>query len=215
MTATLSIPMNPSYGRTQDIPFVVTELDREERDLILRCQRGEKAAFEPIVTRYMRRAAAFALGWVGNRDDALDLSQEAFARAYRAIHRFDADRPFYPWFHRILRNLCINHIGRSRYKREIPLEDAIPVRSGTSSPQEDAERSELRKLVWEGIARVSEQDREILILREFQDLSYTEIADVLDIPKGTVMSRLHNARRRLRDRINEISRVPLAGSEEE
>ncbi|MEZ4648158.1 MAG: sigma-70 family RNA polymerase sigma factor [Candidatus Eisenbacteria bacterium] len=215
MTATLSIPMSPTYGRTQDISFVTTELDREERDLILRCQRGEKAAFEPIVTKYMRRAAAFALGWVGNRDDALDLSQEAFARAYRALGRFDADRPFYPWFHRILRNLCINHIGRSRYKREIPLEDAIPVRSGISSPQEDAERSELRKLVWEGIARVSEQDREILILREFQDLSYTEIADVLEIPKGTVMSRLHNARRRLRDRINEISRVPLAGPEEE
>ena len=217
MTATLSIPMNSNYRPSQEGTLGTRdlELDPEERELILRCQRGESVAFEPIVTRHMRRAASFALGWVGNRDDALDLSQEAFARAYRALRRFDADRPFYPWFHRILRNLCINHIGRSRYKREIPLEDAIPIRSGGASPQEIAERMELRELVWDGIARVSEQDREILILREFQDLTYAEIAEVLDIPKGTVMSRLHNARRRLRDRIAEISPVPITGTEED
>lgn len=217
MTATLTLPFEPAFRRTQERTVspreLEFELDLEERDLLVRCQRGERSAFEPIVSRYMRRAAAFALGWVGNREDALDLSQEAFARAYRALRRFDVDRPFYPWFHRILRNLCINHIGRSRHRREIPLEDALSLRSSAPSPQADARRAELRRIVWEGIARVSEQDREILVLREFQQLSYTEIAAVLEIPKGTVMSRLHNARRRLRERILEISPLPMAGTE--
>lgn len=205
MTVSVSIPVNPIAPRVNEVAIGLTPEDLEERSLILRCQRGDRTAFEPIVTRYMRRAAAFALGWVGNREDALDLSQEAFARAYRALRRFDPERPFYPWFHRILRNLCINHIGRARHRKELPLEDAIPVRSGVALPDEEAARDEIRRLVWEGIGRVSAQDREILVLREFQDLSYAEIAEVLEIPKGTVMSRLHNARRRLRDRIQELS----------
>lgn len=172
-----------------------------DRELILRCQQGERAAFEPIVTRYMRRAAAFALSWTGNRDDALDLSQEAFVRSYGAICRFDPNRPFYPWFHRILKNLCINHIGRARHRHEIPLEDTYPVRSSVPSPLEQAERSERKRMVWEGIHQLNDAEREILILREFQDLSYAEIAQILDIPKGTVMSRLHNARKRLREKL--------------
>ncbi len=102
---------------------ITTTIDAEERDLIVRCQQGDRLAFEPIVTRYMRRAAAFALGWTGNLDDALDLSQEAFVRAFKAIRRYDPERPFYPWLHRILRNLCINHLGRASRLHEVPLDD--------------------------------------------------------------------------------------------
>ncbi len=174
------------------------DLDADERALILRCQDGERDAFEPIVSRYMRRAAGFAMGWTGSRDDALDLSQEAFARAFRAIRRFDPDRPFYPWFHRILRNLCLNHLARASTRRETPLGDDAPLASPAPSPELLAERAELRALVWSAIRRLGENDREILVLREFQDLTYAEIAAVLDIPKGTVMSRLHHARARLR-----------------
>jgi len=185
---------------------VTTTLDLEERDLLVKCQRGDRMAFEPIVTRYMRRAAAFALGWTGNRDDALDLSQEAFARAFKAIGRFDTERPFYPWLHRILRNLCINHLGRASRLREVPLDDTRPYAGAEPGPDVMLDRSETRRMVWKAIRRLSEQDREILILREFQDLTYAEIAALLDIPRGTVMSRLHYARQRLRDRLE-----PLVG----
>jgi RNA polymerase sigma-70 factor (ECF subfamily) len=179
--------------------------EAEEREFILRCQHGDRTAFEPIVTHYMRRAAAFAFGWTGNREDALDLSQEAFARAFRAIDRFDAARPFYPWFQRILKNLCINYLGRASRAREVPFDDAAPVAARTPSPAERAERAELRRTVWEGIRRLSAQDREVLILREFQGLTYAELAAVLEIPKGTVMSRLHHARRRLREQLEMLS----------
>jgi RNA polymerase sigma-70 factor (ECF subfamily) len=173
----------------------------DERAWIERCQRGDRAAFEPLVQRYMRRAATFALGWAGNHEDALDLSQEAFARAFRSIRRFDPERPFYPWFHRILRNLCINHIGRARHSREMQMEEGMTVCAGDPSPAERAERAELNRQVRAAIERLQPQDREIIILREFQDQSYAEIAEILQIPKGTVMSRLHNARRRLRAEI--------------
>jgi len=194
--AEMSIPICPPGG---EVRVPIQEL--VDRDLILRCQGGDRAAFEPIVLRYMRRAAAFALGWTGNRDDALDLSQEAFARSYKAIRRFDPDRPFYPWFHRILKNLCINHIGRARNRHEVPLEETYPARSANPSPLEFTEGEERKRMVWEGICQLNELEREILILREFQDYSYSEIARVLDIPKGTVMSRLHNARKRLREKL--------------
>ena len=180
----------------ETVTIPLTELS--DRDLILRCQEGQRSAFEPLVTRYMRRASAFALGWTGNRDDALDLAQEAFARAFKAIDRFDTARPFYPWLHRILKNLCINRLGRARRLREVPLDDVYGMQSNTVSPAKEAERSELRRQVWEAIRKLGETDREILILREFQELTYSELAAVLDIPTGTVMSRLHHARKRLR-----------------
>ncbi|MFH1143291.1 MAG: sigma-70 family RNA polymerase sigma factor [Candidatus Eisenbacteria bacterium] len=185
----------------------------DEAALILRCQTGDAGAFQPIVVRYMRYAAGFALAWTGSRDDALDLSQEAFARAYRAIARFDAARPFYPWFHRILRNLCINHLARARRLGEVPLEEAREKEDERPGPAAALESAETRRLVWEALRRLNAPDREILILREFQGLTYAEMAEVLGIPRGTVMSRLHQARLRLRAGL--APRIPAAAEKGE
>lgn len=183
----------------------------DERALILRCQQGERQAFEPLVKHYMRMAAAFALAWTGNREDALDLSQEAFVRAYRAIQRFDLSRPFYPWFHTILRNLCLNYLSRAARLHEIPLREDFEHAGRDPGPLAVVERNELRRTVWEGIRKLGAKDREILILREFQGLTYAEIAEVLDIPRGTVMSRLHTARQRLRARLEPLMSGPAGG----
>ncbi len=174
----------------------VAQLD--DRTLLLRCQRGDRSAFDPIVLRYMRQATVFALGWTGSREDALDLSQEAFARAFKAIRSYDADRPFLPWYHRILKNVCLNHLARARHLHEIPLVDDMNLPAREAGPEYQAERQELQRSVWRAIRRLEPDHREILILREFQQLSYAELAEVLEIPRGTVMSRLHEARRRLR-----------------
>jgi RNA polymerase sigma-70 factor (ECF subfamily) len=187
---------------------MVSVLDAEEQNLILRCQQGDREAFRWIVDRHKRRAAAFALAWTGNQQDALDLSQEAFARAFRAIQRFDLARPFYPWLHTILRNLCLNHLGRASRLHEVPLKDTFDRADPVPGPDVALERKELRRSVWESMRRLSPRDREILVLREFQELTYAEIAVVLDIPQGTVMSRLHEARRRLRERLEPL----MAGS---
>lgn len=180
-----------------------------ERDLILRTQRGETAAFGDLVTRYMRRAYFAALGFVGSSEDAFDLSQDAFVRAFNARERIDPDMPFYTWFYQILRRLCFNFnrdrkLHREKLQQAKPwLEDHAGWAAAQRNPLEEVHRQELRQRVQQGIATLSDKDREILVLKEFEDLKYREIADLLDIPMGTVMSRLYSARRHLANALEE------------
>ena len=173
-----------------------------DRTLVLRAQSGERAAFGELVTRYMQRAYYTALGLVGNHDDALDLSQEAFARAFRARATIDAERPFFPWLYQIIRRLCFNHTRDQRSRRQ-KLEKVGSWLADTTmgaqplSPEKAVERAELRDRVAAAIERLAEREREALVLREFEGLRYREIAELLGIPIGTVMSRLYRARRSL------------------
>ncbi len=176
----------------------------DEGALLVRCQQGDRASFDPIVLRYMRQATAFALGWTGSQQDALDLSQEAFARAYRSIRSFDASRPFFPWYHRILKNLCLNHMASAARRHEVPLVDREGIEQVGPTPEQHAEREELRRQVWQSLRRLDHSHREILILREFQELTYAEISALLEIPRGTVMSRLHEARQKLRRQLEPV-----------
>jgi RNA polymerase sigma-70 factor (ECF subfamily) len=182
-----------------------------ERELILRAQAGETAAFGELVERYMRRAYYSALGLVGSPEDAMDLSQEAFARAYRARQRLDPDLPFYAWLYQILRRLCFNFVRdrRVRLKRLSEardwLTDEAGRRAAVHSPERAVERGEARKRVQAAIERLNDRDREILVLKEFEGLRYREIADLLGIPIGTVMSRLYTARRHLADALEDES----------
>jgi len=173
-----------------------------ERDLILRTQAGEKDAFGELVNRYMRRAYYSALGLVGSPEDAMDLSQEAFVRAYRARARIDPDLPFFTWLYQILRRLCFNFV-RDRRTRRRKLDHASDWLADQASdrlqvdPEAMAQRAELRQSVRDGIERLPDREREVLVLREFEGLRYREIAALLGIPMGTVMSRLYAARKHL------------------
>jgi len=173
-----------------------------DRTLVLRAQNGERAAFGELVTKYMQRAYYAALGLVGSHDDALDLSQEAFARAFRARATIDPERPFFPWLYQIIRRLCFNHTrDASSHRKKLQkvgswLSDTTMGR-GPDRPDRALERSELRDQVAAAIDRLQPHEREVLVLREFQGLRYREIAETVDIPIGTVMSRLYAARRAL------------------
>ena len=183
-----------------------------DRALVLRAQGGERAAFGELVTRYMQRAYYTALGLVGTHDDALDLSQEAFARAFRARATIDPERPFFPWLYQIIRRLCFNYTRDQRSRRQ-KLEKAGSWLADTTMgerpvrPDRAVERAELRDRVAEAIERLGEREREILVLREFQELRYREIAELLEIPVGTVMSRLYAARRALARELENTSVV--------
>ncbi len=180
----------------------------DDQELIGRSQRGNSQAFGILVNRYMQRAYYVALGFVGSHEDALDLSQEAFVRAYRHIKRFEKGRKFFTWYYQILRNLCFNFL-KKRKKRaylfsEIPEEEVLQFRAAAeNSPDVDLEKKELKRRLWKAISALSELDREVIILREFQELSYQEMAEVLDCPVGTVMSRLYNARKHLAQYLRE------------
>jgi RNA polymerase sigma-70 factor (ECF subfamily) len=174
-----------------------------DRLLVVQAQSGDSRAFGELVTRYMRQAYFAAIGLVGNHDDALDLSQEAFARAFRARQTLDPERPFYPWLYQILRRLCFNFL-RNRKSRAAKLvaaggwlADEADDRAAAQSPERATERAEVRRRVQEAIATLPAHEREVLIMREFEGLRYREIAGLLGIPIGTVMSRLYAARKAL------------------
>ncbi len=176
--------------------------DCDDQTIILLSQEGNKQAFGVLVKRYMQRAYYVALGLVGSHDDALDLSQDAFVRAYRAIKRFEPGKQFFTWFYQILRNLCFNHL-RDRKKHvyrfsDIPENEVLQFQADESvQPDRILEKKEMAAELWRAIESLKEQEKETILLREFQGYSYQEIADLLDIPIGTVMSRLYHARKHL------------------
>ena len=152
---------------------------------------GDREAYRAIVDRYMRRAYGIALAFVGSPQDAMDVSQTAFIKAYKNLKRYDPARPFFPWLYRILRNICLDHLKRAGRRREIPLEDIAVL--GT------ADRDlELRQVLWRAMEELPDEQREAIMLYYFQGMSYKEIAEVLERPIGTVMSSLHYAKRKLR-----------------
>jgi RNA polymerase sigma-70 factor (ECF subfamily) len=182
-----------------------------ERELVLRAQAGESAAFGELVQRYMRRAYFAALGLVGSPEDARDLSQEAFVRAFRARQRINPDLPFYAWLYQILRRLCFNFVRDRRVRRNRLgearnwLAEEANQRSSVDNPERAVQRAEARRRVQVAIERLNDRDREVLVLKEFEGLRYREIAALLGIPIGTVMSRLYTARRRLADVLEDDS----------
>jgi RNA polymerase sigma-70 factor, ECF subfamily len=170
--------------------------------LVRRARAGDVEAFGQLVERYMRRAYFAALSLVGRREDALDLSQEAFARAFRARETLDPARPFYAWLYQILRRLCFNFL-RDRRSRAATLDAAgawlaeDAARRGAADPAAAFEQAEARRRVAAAIEELPAREREVIALKEFEELSYREIAELAGIPIGTVMSRLYSARQRL------------------
>lgn len=122
-------------------------------------------------------------------------------RAWRHIRRFDSKAAFYPWYAAILRNVCVSRLRSRSRRRTVRLNDTHAEPSAESNPVLLAERNERRDRIWRAIQELSPQQREIIVMNHFQALSYREIAAALAIPIGTVMSRLHNARRALRTKL--------------
>jgi RNA polymerase sigma-70 factor, ECF subfamily len=172
--------------------------DAAEADLLARARDGNLFAFDEIVKRYQRRVYATAVRIVRRHDVADDVVQEAFLRAHQALARFDLSRPFGPWICRIAANLAVNHV-RSPQAREEALPEAhaeTPVKG--ASPLTRVLDTEARVVLARALEDLSAEQRAVFALRVFEDLSYKEIAEALEISIGTVMSRLSRARERLR-----------------
>ena len=180
----------------------MTSLCPEELTAMRRCRGGSREAFEVFVNKYMKDAYFIALGLVGNREDALDLSQEAFVRAYRNIKQVKPGRGFFPWFYQILKNLCISHLRRRKHRLAGSLDvEGCPEPASTDdfSPDAVVGKDELKKEVWQAIGKLEPKHREVIVLRHFRNMSYEQIAKALFCNKGTVTSRLYYARKRLQE----------------
>jgi RNA polymerase sigma-70 factor, ECF subfamily len=176
----------------------------DEHHLLQRSQKGDQQAYGVIVNHYKEQAYSIALGYVGSMDDAYDLSQDAFIKAYKHIRAFDLSKSFFNWFYQILKRICLNFIRDKKTHFNSDAVEADKLISKDLTPEEQNEQKEIQKLVWEAIGNLSVEAREIIILKEFKEMSYKEIAALLEIPEGTVMSRLYHARKALKREIEEV-----------
>lgn len=165
----------------------------DDSTAIEKCRNGESDAFRYLVERYQKQAVGHAVAILGNREDALDAVQEAFIDAFQALENFDTARKFYPWFYVLLRNRCYKMAARKKMTDNIEETEIIAPQSDISSE----ERIALEK----ALLSLSKEDREIITLKYLDGLSYDEIAEYLEIPRGTVMSRLFHVRRQLQAKL--------------
>lgn len=177
----------------------------DDREVVRRVQGGDSEAFGVLVEKYKRKTFRLAYGVLRDQEEALDVAQEAFVRAFRSLSKFKGDSAFYTWLFRITMNVALDRKRqRATRAKSMGAEDVPPdewERTAVSSeagPDEEAASAERRARITRALQTLSEQHRSIIILSDIEGLSYREIAEVLVIPIGTVMSRLHNARKRLR-----------------
>jgi RNA polymerase sigma-70 factor (ECF subfamily) len=205
--------MNPAQPRKGSV-------QADETALVAAAQGGDEEAFATIVRLYQRTIYGVAWSLTRNADDADDLAQETFVRAWQALDRFRTGEPLRPWLTRITVNLAYSLFRRRKRRPETalePLEEAGMQWAAEDDPVGEVEGREWEARVEAAFADLSEDHRAILVLRVVQELSYEEIASTLDIPVGTVMSRLSRARTELRTRLGEgiaANKPDEAGSKE-
>ena len=173
-----------------------------EQELILQAMRGHRPSFALLTRRYYKRVHVVALRVVRNQDDAADIAQETFLRAFRKLDSFDPSRPLFPWLHQIATNLSINHIQRVR-KREGELPEFDTLEAPHDGPEAATLHRDDAARVRAAILALPDTFRRVIELNHFDECSYAEIAEILSIPVGTVMSRLYHARQKLRSIMNE------------
>ena len=199
--------MRSEAGPTAGLPDV---------EAVARARSGDHEAFRVLVERYQGRAYRLARRILGDPDQARDAVQEGFLKAYASLARFEGRSGFYTWLYRLVFNQCIDMKRRDRSGRHVEWNDevareaefaatALPAASG--EPDAEAERGELREALIHAVAALPDDARRTLLLREVHGLSYAAIAVALEVPKGTVMSRLHHARRRVRELLIEAGAV--------
>jgi len=180
-----------------------------ERELLSRVRKGDSDAFGEIVHHYRERIYFAALRIVRNPDDARDLSQDAFVRAFERISQYDSRRPFYPWLYRIVRNLCLDEIRRHGPRRKCSLEElteekhlqfetpGLPSDDDSADVRDRIHAEQMARHLHTAIEELKPEFREIVMMKHLEHMSYKEIAEALEIPVGTVMSRLFHARKAL------------------
>jgi RNA polymerase sigma-70 factor, ECF subfamily len=200
-------------------------LATDDLTLVKRVRSGDQRAFKLLVERYQRKVYAVALGMLKDKEEARDVSQEAFVKVYKYLEHFKGDSSFYTWLYRITVNISIDFLRKKGHGRGEQVEfdenvaidspdaniGALGSRLGTN-PQKSALRRELAQKIQEALEQVPEKHRAILLLREVEGLSYEDLARTLEIPKGTVMSRLFHARTKVQKILSEYLELDEAKS---
>ena len=179
----------------------------EDAVLVRKAQQGDMDAFETLVRMYQQRVYAVCRRLTGAHQSADDLAQETFIKAYYALARFDAAWPLYPWLRKIAVNSALNYLKIRGRERSIEDESLgprrVPAAAPSDDPEERLEQAEFRARLDRAVASLPADQKSVFVLRFDESLSYEEIARALDLPLGTVMSRLNRARQKLKDLLDD------------
>ena len=207
----------PSDSEQAQKKTSVASPERErDKALVRAVQQGDRAAFRELFEKYHRRAFAVAFGVVKNKQDALDIVQEAFIKVHRHIQNFQGTSSFYTWLYRIVMNLSIDHVRRAKKGRDFDYDDkvrrdhediagdgAILPSILDGNPRKTVLRREMAEAIRKALEELPDYHRAVIMLREVEGLSYEEMARILKVPKGTIMSRLFHARRKMQESLSE------------
>jgi RNA polymerase sigma-70 factor (ECF subfamily) len=208
--------MNKDESRPSNPPHAddSREAQADEPDLIARSQHGDTAAFNELVIRYRQRAYAMIYQMVRQEDDAWDLCQDGFLKAWKNIRHFRGQSQFFTWLYRILMNVTIDWVRRKHVQGETEFDDTIGLHNiepastttprGELAPMLRVSDKEIRARIDVAITKLSPEHREVVVLREIEGLEYQEIAERVGIPLGSVMSRLFYGRKKLQAQLRDV-----------
>ncbi len=187
----LWVGLDDSYQPFEWLPVIMST--SSDAELVEQCLRGDRQAFETLVTRYEKPIFNAAYRIVGNYDDACDITQQVFVNSYESLHRFQKEYKFFSWIYRIAVNLALDHIKAVRKRQALP-----PIsKTAVKNPEEEFFESDTSNKVQCALQQLKPELRAVLVLRHFHGLSYQEMSNILRIPQKTVKSRLYTARQQL------------------
>ena len=181
-------------------------------EMILAIRKGQVVAYQGLVEKYQNRVYNLIYGMVRNREDARDLTQDAFVKAYQKLDSFRLEASFYTWLYRIAMNVSIDFIRKAKRRGTTEFDEGVAVKESDGgisethhqdSPSKELERKQLYSKIMTALQKLPEDQRQAVLLRELEGFSYKEISDIMGIPEGTVMSRLFYARKRLQQLLSD------------
>ncbi|MGQ9918116.1 MAG: RNA polymerase sigma factor [Bryobacteraceae bacterium] len=178
----------------------MTATEIVEATLMKQTPEGDTTPFAEFFEQTRRKAYVFARHLVGDREEATDITQEAYLRLHARWGRHERDLPTTAWLYKVIRNLAIDHLRRRARRPEAEVDHAT-LSSPMAGPEATAEQREVAARLWEAIGNLPPEQREILLLRDWHGLDYAQIADLLGLSMGTVSSRLHHAREKVREQM--------------
>ena len=200
------------------MPLQKDKSSLSDEQLVRAAQRGDMSAFEELVARHRDKIYARAFSMMRNEDEALDLSQEAWVKGWQRLKQFQGESSFVTWMTRIVINLCLDQLRKQKRQRAESIELMAEESGGverqmpvvTANPTEGLERRELRQRIDKALNQLSVEHRTVLVLHEFEELEYKEIAKRMQCSIGTVMSRLFYARRKMANLLAAFKREELS-----
>lgn len=193
-------------------PSAVVETD--DIELVKRCQHGDTRAFNELVTKYRGKAYAMIYNMVRNEQDAWDLAQDGFLKAWKSIANFRGQSAFYTWLYRIMTNVTIDWLRKKQIEGGTEFDDTLELKNiepGSSTvpraeplPDEKLEHVEIRKRIDAALEKLSAEHRAVIVMKEIDGMQYNEIADAIGCSLGTVMSRLFYARKKLQTLLRDV-----------